>query len=227
MNELFGVNEFFDGEGLTQLISRLGINLAFTAVVIVGVYFRKYRNRDYVFTYFLFNVITFCMCFLLRQVPIDLGFALGLFAVFGILRYRTEPIGIRDLTYLFVVIGFGILNSVLDATVSAVELLAVNTIIAGMVGLLEMRPTNQACYSRPVFYDNLELLKPGKHDALIADLRNRTGLDVRRVDVHRIDMIRDAAEVTIHSALSRNAPTSAPQSSSTSAAKVDGARIHV
>jgi len=198
LNDLLGTKDLIDYEDLGKLIARLIIDLTFAAIVIRLVYYRLYRNREYVFTYFLFNLITFSLCFLLRKVPIELGFALGLFAVFGILRYRTEPIRIRDLTYLFIVIGLGILNAVANKKISTAELIFSNAVIVGMAAYLELRRSNRAQRSTPVHYDNVDLLKPGKESELYADLSERTGLDVRRVEVERIDMLRDSAHVIMY-----------------------------
>ena len=198
MTELFGVKELIDSDDFLKLAARLALDLAFATVIIRHVYFRLYRNRDYVFTYFLFNVITFCLCILLRKVPIELGFALGLFAVFGILRYRTEAIQIRDLTYLFIVIGIAILNAVANKKVSMGELLLVNSVIVGMTVLLELRPNRVPLASAPLLYDRLELISPRHRDQLLADLRSRTGCDVRGVDIVRVDLLRDAAELIVH-----------------------------
>lgn len=198
MTELFGASVFLNAPDLAKMMARFAVDLAFATVVIRCVYYRLYGNREYVFTYYLFNTITFCMCLLLRKVPIELGFALGLFAVFGILRYRTEPIRIRDLTYLFIVIGVGILNAVTNEKISVSELLAVNSIIVGMTVVLELWPSSRGTDSTPMVYDNLELLRPGNREALLADVVDRTGLDVVRVDVHRLDLLRDTAEVTVH-----------------------------
>lgn len=195
MMEIFGAQMLLDGPDLMKLLSRLVFNLFFAAIVIRFVYYRLYKNAEYVFTYFLFNIITFSLCLLLRKVPIELGFALGLFAVFGILRYRTEPIRIRDLTYLFIVIGLGILNALANKKISVMELLVVNSAIVGATAFLELMPSKRGRRSVPMFYDNLELLQPGNENELLEDLRHRTGLAVMRVDVIRFDMLRDAAEV--------------------------------
>ncbi len=197
MNELFGTKMLIDTGDFTKLFARLCLNLAFATVVIRFVYYRLYKNREYLFTYYLFNVITFCLCLLLRKVPIELGFALGLFAVFGILRYRTEPIRIRDLTYLFIVIGLAILNAVVNKKVSFAELILVNSVIVGMTVVLELRPGQVRSSAAPVFYDNLELLCPDRRPELIADIRKRTGFDVMGVTIDRVDMLRDAAELTV------------------------------
>ncbi len=194
---LFGTETFADDDFI-KLIGRLAIDLIFATITIRFIYYRLYRNREYVFTYFLFNIITFCLCMLLRKVPMELGFALGLFAVFGILRYRTEPIRILDLTYLFIVIGLGILNAAANKKISVAEILAVNSAIVLATALLELRLSSRSHRSTPMHYDKLELLRPGNEIELHSDLGERTGLEVVRVDVHRIDMIRDAAEIVVH-----------------------------
>jgi hypothetical protein len=122
---------------VVMLLARLGLNMILTAVVVRLVYYRLYRNRDYVFTYFLINLITFSLAYLLSKVPIELGFALGLFAVFGILRYRAEAIKVRDLTYLFVVIGIALLNALANGGITLTELLVTNAVIIGTVSVLE------------------------------------------------------------------------------------------
>ena len=196
VREVLGANLIDDWNDISKLIARLAMNLMFATIVIRVVYYRLYRNREYLFTYYLFNIITFSLCFLLRKVPIELGFALGLFAVFGILRYRTEPIRIRDLTYLFIVIGLGILNALANKKISVLELVAVNSVIVGATAFIELHGGHHT-RSVPLLYDNIKLLRPGAEAELIADLAERTGLDVVRVEVARIDMLRDAAEVSV------------------------------
>lgn len=197
MNELFGTDQFFDADDFAKLGVRLGVDLLFASFLILVVYYRVYRNREFVFTYYVFNLITFSLCVLLRKVPMELGFALGLFGVFGILRYRTEQIRIRDLTYLFIVIGIALINAVANKKVSAAELLAVDVAICAVVGLLELPRSGRQHGATPMIYDNLALLKPGKQAALLADLSERTGMQVVRVDVNTIDFLRDAAEITV------------------------------
>ncbi|MBK7538015.1 MAG: DUF4956 domain-containing protein [Myxococcales bacterium] len=196
-NDIFGTDGFIDPGDFLRLLTRLGLDLAFASIIVLVIYYRVYRNRDFVFTYYIFNLITFSMCLLLRKVPMELGFALGLFAVFGILRYRTEEIRIRDLTYLFIMIGIGIINGVANKKVSTAELLLVNSVIIGVSAILELPARARRHGSTPILYDNLALLHPDKREQLIADLAERTGFDVVRVQVHRIDFLRDAAEITI------------------------------
>ena len=198
MLEMIGLGSLVGWEGLATLLARLTLDLAFTGVVTQLVYFRLYRNREHVFTCYLFNLVTICLCLLLRKGPAELGFGLTLFGVFGILRYRTEQIRSRDLTYLFIAIGIGIINGVADRNVSAAELLVVNGVIVTMTSLLELRLCGAPEVSTPMLYDRLALLQPGQEATLIADIASRTGLAVVRVETQRIDLLRDAAEITIY-----------------------------
>lgn len=195
---IIGANHLLDVEDLVRFLARLLINIAFATVVIRLVYFRIHRDRGYVFTFYAFNIITFCMCLMLRKVPIELGFALGLFAVFGILRYRTEAIRTTDLTYLFIVIGLGILNGVANKKISVVELMVVNIVIALVPLILERGWSGEREVSQLVFYDNVELLKPSNERELHEDLQVRIGAKIARVQIGRIDYLRDAAEITVH-----------------------------
>ena len=197
MDDLFGTGGFVDWPDFAKLMTRLALDLALTLALVLGVYYRLYKSREFAFTYVIFNIITFSLCVLLRKVPMELGFALGLFAVFGMLRYRTEEIRMRDLTYLFIVIGLGILNGVANKKVSLLELITVNVVIVGTAAWFELTGAKGAHGSTPMLYDNLTLLQPGRDAELIGDLRERTGLDVIRVQVNRIDLLRDAAEITV------------------------------
>ncbi len=197
MHELFGFDSFLDWPDLAKLLLRLGLDLAVATIVIRLIYFRLYRGREYLFTYYLFNIITFSLCFLLRKVPAQLGFALAIFGVFGILRYRTEQIRIRDLTYLFIVIGVAIVNSVSNRSVSLAELLIVNGSIVVATAWLELVPRNSE-QARPMTYDRLDLLQPGKESDLNADIAHRTGTNVQHVTVQSVDMLRDSAEIVVY-----------------------------
>jgi hypothetical protein len=194
---LLGSEVFFDRDDWLKLVCRLGVNLVFMAIVVGLVFWRLYKNREHVFTLFVFNLMTFSICMLLRKVPVDLGFALGLFAVFGILRYRTEPVRIKDLTYMFIVIGLGIVNGIANKKISGAELLTVNALISCTAVFIELIPTDKRERSIPMLYDNLALLAPGKQTELVADLTTRTGLVVKRVELVRYDLVRDSAELMI------------------------------
>lgn len=184
--------------GAMELIVRLSLNMLFTAAVVRGVYYRLYRDRDYTFTYFLINLVTFSIAYLLSHVPVEMGFALGLFAVFGILRYRTEAIQVRNLTYLFVVIGIALVNALANGGITTVVLVLTNIVIAGTVAVLEAAPFSAREQSRLVCYDRLDLLGPATTAALIADLRERTHLPVERVEIGNVDLLRDCVDLMIH-----------------------------
>jgi hypothetical protein len=207
IGDAFGTDELFNTWDFVKLVARLGLDLAFTWIVVSLVYGRLYRNRELIFTYYLFNVITCALCLLLRKVPMELGFALGLFAVFGILRYRTEEIRTRDLTYLFIVIGLAILNGVSNKKVSLIELVTVDVVIVGLTAAIEAAPWRRGGGHAPVLYDHLALLHPGREAELYADLGKRLGVQVVRVQIHRIDLLRDAAEITAHYVAGTPPPT--------------------
>jgi len=183
---------------ITQLLGRLALDLFFTGIIVRLVHYRVYRNREYVFTYVLLNLVTFSLVYLLSSVPVQLGFALGLFAVFGILRYRTEAIQVRNLTYLFVVIALALLNALARAAIGVPELLIVNVVIVGMVCILEGAPFSGRQATRLVRYDRLDLLGPETSAELLDDLRKRTHLPVERYEIGDVDLLRDTATITVH-----------------------------
>ena len=197
MTELFDLHaSIIDAEGSIQFMLRLSLDLIFACIVTFAVYMKRYGRNEYIFTYIMFNVITFTLCFSLRQVPIELGFALGLFAVFGILRYRTEPIRIHDLTYLFIVIGIGIYNAVANNQVSLGELLIVNTVISGLPSILESRLQLHQFSSMNILYDNLKHLH-STEEVLKDELSQRTGKSVHRFRINKIDLLRETVDITI------------------------------
>ena len=198
MAELFGADQLLDTADFLKLLARLGVDLGVVGLLVFGVYLGRDRNRDHAFTLVAINVVTFMFCFMLRNVNIELGFALGLFAVFGILRYRTEPIGTRDLTYLFLAIGLAILNAVgFNKRTSLAESLLADSVVVAVAALLEAIPHTAHGGSRSILYDQIALLAPGRERDLHADLAVRTGLGVRSVRVERLDLLRDAAEITV------------------------------
>ncbi|MEQ1759671.1 MAG: DUF4956 domain-containing protein [Vicinamibacterales bacterium] len=196
MNELFGSAILPAAGVLTSLTLRFLVNVILLAIL-VRIYMRGVSDRTYVFTFVLLNIVTFSVAFLLSKVPIQLGFAVGLFGVFGILRYRTEAIPARDLTYLFAVIGVALLNSLSHTGISLVELLLVNAVIGGAAALLETATFSKREESRQVVYDRLDLLAPEATEALLADLRQRTRLPVTRYEIGNMDLLKDTAAITV------------------------------
>jgi hypothetical protein len=198
MSELFGVAVFPQWASFTSLMARFLLDLLFTVIAVRVVYSRLYHQRDYIFTYLLLNVVTFFLAYLLSESPIGLGSAFGLFAVFGILRYRTEAIQVRNLTYLFVVIGVAMLNALTNDQISLVELVTVNVIVVGSVCLLEASSFSGREESRQVLYDRLDLLGPAMQSQLLEDLRARTRMPVERFVIGDLDLLRDSACITVY-----------------------------
>jgi hypothetical protein len=189
--------ELFNQKDLFKLFVRFLVNFSFTFVIVRVLYFSANRRKDYLFTFIVFNLLTFFICFLLRKVPMELGFALGLFAVFGILRYRTEPIPIKEMTYLFIVIGLAMINALANKKISWAELMFVNSTILLVTFSFEKLWFNNEVQSKNVVYERIDLIKNENRLAMIEDLRERTGLDIIKVQVGKIDFLRDVATVTI------------------------------
>ena len=195
--ELYGI-DFFDLEDFSKLLFKFGINFVFLIIIVRLIYYRVKDDKDYVFTYIMFNILTFFICFLLRKVPMEMGFALGLFAVFGILRYRTEAIPIRQMTYLFIVIGISMINALSNKSVSIFEVLFTNSLITLITYLIDRLWFQTIEERKNIVYEKIELIKPENKQELIKDLKERTGLPIHEVKVDKIDFLRDTAAVTIY-----------------------------
>ena len=195
--ELYGI-DFFDLEDFSKLLFKFGINFFFLMIIVRLIYYRVKDDKDYVFTYIMFNILTFFICFLLRKVPMQMGFALGLFAVFGILRYRTEAIPIRQMTYLFIVIGISMINALSNKSISIFEVLFTNGLIALITYLIDRLWFQTVEEKKSIVYEKIELIKPENKQELIQDLKERTGLSIHEVKVDKIDFLKDTAAVTIY-----------------------------
>ena len=157
--ELYGI-DLFDLEDFSKLLFKFGINFIFLIIIVRLIYYRVKDDKDYVFTYIMFNILTFFICFLLRKVPMEMGFALGLFAVFGILRYRTEAIPIRQMTYLFIVIGISMINALSNKSVSIFEVLFTNGLITLITYLIDRLWFQTIEEKKNIVYEKIELIKP-------------------------------------------------------------------
>lgn len=186
----------FDDDFL-KMIFRFFINFIFLTVIIRFIYYPDSKRKDYVFTYYLISIIVFFLCFTLKKYEMDIGMALGLFAIFGIIRYRTNPIEIKEMTYLFVVIGVSIINSLANKKMSYAEIIGANTIIISILVLIEKYWALKQVISKSVVYENIENIKPENYEKLKSDLEKRTGLEINNVIIGDIDFLRDIAKVTI------------------------------
>lgn len=197
IEKYLGMDAFLDGSDTFRLVTRLALMLLFVGLVIRS-YVRRYHSNELAFTYWAFATVTFCIAFLLRKVPMELGFALGLFAVFGVLRYRTESIAIKDLTYLFIVIGLALVNALANKKISLLELLIVNVVVTGGVWLLESRPMVRRETSLLIVYDKIPLLAPSRRAELLNDLAARTGIPIHRMDIQEVNLLRDTVNIIVH-----------------------------
>jgi hypothetical protein len=180
------------------LLYRLILNFIFTTIIIRYVYYPKTRRKDYLFTYFLISLITFFLCFALKKFDIGIGMGLGLFAIFGIIRYRTNTIEIKEMTYLFVVIGISVVNALAKKQISIVEILLLNGAVVGLTAGLEYFWLLKHELRKTVVYEKIDLIKPERYHELKADLEERTGLTINRIEVGNINFLNDTANVRIY-----------------------------
>lgn len=206
LNNLFFVLKLKKGEVLEfqwfnedfyTLLFRLGVNLLAMTILIRLLYYPKTKRKDYLFTYYLIGTITFMICFGLKKLDIDTGMGLGLFAIFGILRYRTDAIEIKEMTYLFMIIGVSVINSLASNKISIAEMALMNfTLIAITYGLENLWLLKHET-RKTVLYEKIELIKPEHYEAMKADLENRIGLKINRFEVGKVDFLRDVAQIMI------------------------------
>jgi len=180
-----------------KLLLHFVFNLVITGGIIRFLYYPRSRRRDYFFTFMLTSTTIFMLLFLLDNVSIQVGFALGLFAIFGILRYRTEMLPIREMTYLFMIIGISVINA-LAKELGYIELLITNGIFILVTWLMESSKLLRHVSSKHIVYEKIELIKPENSEALMADLKKRTGLNITKVEVGTIDFLKDTAMLNVY-----------------------------
>ncbi len=197
LNDVLMSSMWADWGALTELLIRFVLNTAVIALIVRVFYYPKSRRRDYFFTFILISISVFLLIFLMGGVKLKIGFALGLFAIFGIIRYRTESVPIREMTYLFLIIAVSAING-LATSISYVELLATNLLFIISIWALESNRWVKHVASKLVLYDNISLITPEHEEELIEDLKKRTGLNILRVEVGAIDFSKDTAMVKVY-----------------------------
>lgn len=195
----------WDYNDLDGLGIRLAINLLVLFVIVRLLYYPKTRRKDYLFTYFLIGIITFFLCFGLKKLDIDTGMGLGLFAIFGIIRYRTDAIEIKEMTYLFLVIGLSVVNAMLATEVekdtyqiNLLELGMINLSVIGVLYVLEYLWLMKHETRKIINYDRIDLIKTENHEALKQDLEARTGLIINRFEIGKIDFLNDTCLIRVY-----------------------------
>jgi Domain of unknown function (DUF4956) len=180
-----------------ELLIAFAANLFVALVIVRLIYYPAKQNKNYVFTLLAFNTIIFFVMSLLTSLELGVGAGFGLFAIFSVLRYRTNPMPAREMTYLFILIGLPVINSGFLVGVGWSALLIANAAIVGVLYLLERGWGFHYEQSRRLTYERIELIKPENHGLLLADLRQRTGLPIKRVEIGHIDFLRDSTEIKV------------------------------
>ena len=194
--KFFGI-KLINMEDFLSLLTRFSLNLIVIVAIVVGLYAKNSKRKDFYFSYIAVSMVIFLLCFLLVSVKIELGFALGLFAVFGIIRYRTDAIPIKEMTYLFVVIGISVINALANKKISYAELITTNLLIVVGLYILEKILHLRQEISYRIIYEKIENVQAGMDEELLADLKLRTGKNIKRFEIERIDFLRDVAYINI------------------------------
>ena len=195
-NDLLGM-PVFQKESLITFAVLFCLNLLVCWIMVHFFYYRKAKRKDYYYTFMLFSVTVFVLMFLLNNVNLGMGFALGLFAIFGMIRYRTETVPIREMTYLFVTIGVSVVNG-LAMSHGLINLLLINILVMVIVGIIDGIFSAKQTPAKIILYDKIDLIKHGREEELKADLEERTGLTINRIEVGHIDFLRDVAYLKVH-----------------------------
>jgi hypothetical protein len=185
-------------EEVIHLLLAFAGNLVSSLILVLGIYHYVSKRRDFVFTFLLVSSTVFLLCNLLVEVEIDLAFALGLFAIFGIIRYRTDAIPIREMTYLFIVIALAVLNALAPQSNGIVLISAANALVWVLTLVLDRLWAIRHMATKVVIYDRVDLLSEGRRAELIADLEKRTGVQIVRIEIGKVDLLRDTAVIKVH-----------------------------
>ena len=197
-NISFAGIEVIDLPGFIEFLMRFALNMGVIMILIRWLYYSTTKRKDYLFTYVLISTIVFLLCFMLESVKLQIGFALGLFAIFGIIRYRTSSMPIKEMTYLFMVIGISVINALTSTKTSLVDLLFANAAIVAITYGLEKVWLLKHEASKTILYEKIELIKPEKYSELIKDLQERTGIrKINRIETGKIDFLKDTCTLTI------------------------------
>lgn len=204
--EFFGI-PFFDDD-VYKMMLRLGINMFYLTAIIRLSYYRFSKKTEYLFTFYLVGVMVFFLCFTLKKYELDLGLALGLFAIFGILRYRTEPLKVREMTYLFVVLGVSVMNALSNKKMSFIEIITANTFIFVVIFYLDrywslqrITPKEKIAPkdfgTQDIIYNSLENIKPKQNNLLREELENSLGVEILKLDIGEVDFEKQTVKIKI------------------------------
>jgi hypothetical protein len=191
--------DLIDVPGFLEFLLRFGFNMVAILILVRYLYYPATKRKDYLFTYILISTVVFLLCFLLESVKLQIGFALGLFAIFGIIRYRTDTMPIKEMTYLFLVIGISVINALTTSSTSIVDLLFANVSLIAITYGLERLWLLKHEASKTIIYEKIDLIRPEKYAELLKDLTERTGIrKINRVETGTIDFLKDTCVLKIY-----------------------------
>lgn len=199
-------SSLFDQMATLDLLLAYLIHVVILIILIFGIYYTTFRRKNFVFTFFLIGSIVFFLSYVMSKLNLNMGFALGLFAIFGIIRYRTDLIPIREMTYLFIIIGLSVLNGLTKNTLSLSEAIVLNLLTIITVFIFEKVLNLRTEAFKVIVYEKLELLTPGNEEALKQDVRNRTSIPVEKIEVVKYNFTKNSVllKVYYHSKKSDN-----------------------
>lgn len=184
--------------GLTEFSIALALNLITSVIIVRWIYYPKHRSKKYVFSFLAFNLIIFLVLSLMTSVEMSIGVGFGLFAIFSVLRYRTNPIPIREMTYMFIIAALPVMNATAATGDHWVKLLIANLSVIGMLFFLENGWGFEFESSKTITYEKINFIRPENRELLIADLEDRTGLSIKRLEIGRINFLRDTARIKVY-----------------------------
>lgn len=200
----------FNAESLLHLALHFAFNLLVSWIMVHFLYYRKSGRKDYYFTFLMFSSAMFVVLFVMENIKMQIGFALGLFAIFGMIRYRTETVPVREMTYLFAIIALSIVNG-LALNISYSELIFANLLVIALTWILESGKIVACTSTKLVTYDRIDLIVPEKREEMKADLENRIGVKIKSIEVGSVDFLRDSAFIKITYMLDGNDVNSVDQ----------------
>ncbi len=186
-----------DTQNLIHLLMRFAFNLLVSWLIVRFCYYRKSGRRDYVLTFMLFSSAMFLLIFLMENVKLQIGLTLGLFAIFGVIRYRTETVPVREMTYLFIIIATAVING-LALNISYAELVAADALVVALLWIMESRLLLRRTSAKLVLYERIDLIVPERRAEMVADLERRLGIRIDRAEVGHVDFLRDVAFVKVY-----------------------------
>ena len=186
-----------DTQNLIHLLMRFAFNLLVSWLIVRFCYYRKSGRRDYVLTFMLFSSAMFLLIFLMENVKLQIGLTLGLFAIFGVIRYRTETVPVREMTYLFIIIATAVING-LALNISYAELVAADALVVALLWIMEGRLLLRHTSAKLVLYERIDLIVPERRAEMVADLERRLGIRIDRAEVGHVDFLRDVAFVKVY-----------------------------